>query len=860
MPVLSDEQELFVRKALEGSNLLCDACIGSGKTTAIQALCNRLDASKRVLYLTYNRLLKIDAQNKINAPHTFVTNYHGFAGTYISRAGVSCGKSDVIQAFNRVHPRLDRYDVLIMDEYQDIEQEMADMLLYIKECNPGIQIIAVGDMDQKIYDKTTLNVPSFMHRFLGEHFPMEFTKCFRLSADIAASLGRVWNKTIIGVNDTCKVGRMNKYEALKLLARLDPKDVLCLGARTGIMADTLNMLESRFPDRYNKQTVYASIRDNDSGGSTRPTEDSAIFTTFDSSKGLERKVCIIFDYTLDYWYTRVNQPDADYTIIRNIFLVAASRGKEMIVFVEPASSDSIPLTWNDISTPPVNQKSEFRDLDMSDMFSFRYKEDVEDCYSLIKVKKLRPAGDVIDIPDHDGLIDLSPCIGIYQEAMFFKGYDIDKEIEMFFANHDDKDFLRCDTDGWGLPKKILYLMMLETGQRRYSEQVELSFANETAAEEITKRLSAVFTYDEDVQRQCSLAFSKCYQGKTALEARGIADVVKDDTVYELKFISGVTHEHLLQCASYMVALGLKKGVLWNIKDGEMLGITIPDRRAFMDAVARTITKGRLTSYHLPIGEAPLPLMPAEETDTQDVPGKPVKRKKEEACGGSSLAAELEKEELKRAVEKEPAPVVNILHPVNVEVPRVAVIDTETNWKNDIMSIGMIIMDMPTPTTPARPQSGFYGVINPAYTMGGAFSNKLFYGKMYDSKPKRIFTRAQAIKRMEALMTEHHVTTILAYNATFDKSHLPELEGYTWCDIMKIAAYKQYNPIIEKLKIPCSKSGRIKAGYGVEPMLQMLSGDRSYREIHNAYYDAYDECRIVGYLAKELSVYIDHAKV
>lgn len=32
---LSDEQQMFIDKALAGHNILVDACIGSGKTTAI---------------------------------------------------------------------------------------------------------------------------------------------------------------------------------------------------------------------------------------------------------------------------------------------------------------------------------------------------------------------------------------------------------------------------------------------------------------------------------------------------------------------------------------------------------------------------------------------------------------------------------------------------------------------------------------------------------------------------------------------------------------------------------------------------------------------------------------------------------
>ena len=66
--------------------------------------------------------------------------------------------------------------MLIIDEYQDIELELAQMLDYIKYRNPGMQIIAVGDMQQKIYDKTTLDVPSFINNFLEEYELLELSE------------------------------------------------------------------------------------------------------------------------------------------------------------------------------------------------------------------------------------------------------------------------------------------------------------------------------------------------------------------------------------------------------------------------------------------------------------------------------------------------------------------------------------------------------------------------------------------------------------------------------------------------------------------------------------------------------------
>lgn len=86
---LSSEQNEFITEALDGKNILVDACIGSGKTTSIQQLCNAFPPDKRILYLTYNRLLKLDAQAKIKSSNTTVTNYHGFAMGVLRKANIT---------------------------------------------------------------------------------------------------------------------------------------------------------------------------------------------------------------------------------------------------------------------------------------------------------------------------------------------------------------------------------------------------------------------------------------------------------------------------------------------------------------------------------------------------------------------------------------------------------------------------------------------------------------------------------------------------------------------------------------------------------------------------------------------------
>ena len=93
---LTTEQQTFIQQALNGYNILVEACVGSGKTTAIQTLCNFYPPEKHILYLTYNKLLKLDAQSRILRPNVKVTNYHGFAYGELVMHGIRPGVSDTI--------------------------------------------------------------------------------------------------------------------------------------------------------------------------------------------------------------------------------------------------------------------------------------------------------------------------------------------------------------------------------------------------------------------------------------------------------------------------------------------------------------------------------------------------------------------------------------------------------------------------------------------------------------------------------------------------------------------------------------------------------------------------------------------
>lgn len=169
----------------------------------------------------------------------------------------------------------------------------------------------------------------------------------------------------------------------------------------------------------------------------------------------------------------------------------------------------------------------------------------------------------------------------------------------------------------------------------------------------------------------------------------------------------------------------------------------------------------------------------------------------------------------------------------------AVIDTETNWADQVMSIGTVIADMDTfEVIEAR-----YHILPLECQIGGMYEATLFI----ETPVKPILcTRVEAIADLCSWLRKHDVHGMFAYNACFDRNHLPELRDFDWYDIMRLAAYKQHNP-----KIPatadCCSTGRLKRGYGVEPMLRLLSGKYTYCESHNALHDAMDELEIMKLL-------------
>lgn len=584
---LTSEQARVIEELEKGNSVVVDSCIGSGKTLVIQEVCNHFPGN-RILYLTYNRLLKLDAQEKILNRNTTVQNYHGFVYSYLSRRNLRCSPEKQIKTFlERCSDIPLVYDIICIDEYQDLEEDTADLLLHISQECPRAKWVFVGDMSQKIYDKTKIDVyKDCIDKILPEYTPVQFTKCFRISAEHANMLSNIWEKKIDGVNEDCNVAYTSSFsDILDLLDQNDNKDILILGPRYGLTPEIVNMLERHDPNKYNKSNVWTSIRDRDENTQIQP--NSLIVTTYDGCKGMERKVCVVIDWHNQHYKARVEKPFADKQIITNLFCVAASRGKGNILFyIDPSAKSSHFFNKADLATSFTQQ---LPDYNPSSMFDFKFQSDLEDCMKYLTIEDI-PQEDTSEIItlDRDENIDLTPCVGMYQEINFFKNFSFEVALDQYEntpINSRIKAFIR-GLSSLTHEQMALTLASLNTQLFRYIAQATDKFISESEATRLYERIQTKLNpKSTNIQVRCHKVSSFTVSGRI--------DYVDEGKIpWELKFVSRFTYQHYLQAAMYTIMYGSSYAYLWNTKHNQLAKVSVRDVDEFLDQVYKTITLGR----------------------------------------------------------------------------------------------------------------------------------------------------------------------------------------------------------------------------------------------------------------------------
>ena len=122
LPNISLEQQNIINLLKQQNNVIVEAIAGSGKTTSNLFIAKSFSGSN-ILLLTYNAKLKIETRDKItslNINNIETHSYHSFCVKYYNNKAYTDTEILKIIANNSNLKKVINYDIIILDEIQDI--------------------------------------------------------------------------------------------------------------------------------------------------------------------------------------------------------------------------------------------------------------------------------------------------------------------------------------------------------------------------------------------------------------------------------------------------------------------------------------------------------------------------------------------------------------------------------------------------------------------------------------------------------------------------------------------------------------------------------------------------------------------
>ena len=157
-PQASSEQ-LAVVDALSNCNALVNSVAGSGKTTTALHVARKY-WNQKILLLTYNRRLKEETRNLAwikGLLNLEVHSYHAMGYLYYNKNCFrDCGLREVVQNDSRPTIILTKYDIIIIDEAQDMTMLLFSFIQKLlrdigENENYCPKLLLIGDINQEIF-------------------------------------------------------------------------------------------------------------------------------------------------------------------------------------------------------------------------------------------------------------------------------------------------------------------------------------------------------------------------------------------------------------------------------------------------------------------------------------------------------------------------------------------------------------------------------------------------------------------------------------------------------------------------------------------------------------------------------------
>jgi superfamily I DNA/RNA helicase len=363
LPAPDAEQQAIIDVIKTGENVIVNAVAGSGKTTTTLNFALQ-NPDINILLITYNAFLRhetIVRLAKYNIENIEAHTYHSCATKYYTLCINDGDMKKIIN--NNLQPLMHiHHNIIIIDETQD---QCPDYYKFLRKlCNDSgnkFQIIIMGDENQVVYkvrqaDCRFLKLANKIWSDFGEFTQMHLKTSYRLTKQIAKFI----NKFMLGENRivATKNGPSVKYlhcNAFKnpILWLRDifnerkykPDDIFILAPSLKGNQSPVKKLENlivEYNENHpeNKYLVNYPPSDN-SELKSKDIEGKIVFSTFNSSKGRERKLVILFSF--DESYYKYNAKNEDPRRCPDVFYVAASRAIEELIVIHHNQNNRIPF-------------------------------------------------------------------------------------------------------------------------------------------------------------------------------------------------------------------------------------------------------------------------------------------------------------------------------------------------------------------------------------------------------------------------------------------------------------------------------------------------------------------------------------
>lgn len=602
---ISNEQQNIIFELSEEHNVIVDSVAGSGKTTSILHIAHQFP-TKKILLLTYNARLKEETRNKKreqNLENLEVHSYHSFGVKYYLNTCFTDTEIDIIVKKDLLRLKAFNYDIIVLDEAQDISPLLFHLICKIVKDNGNdkAKICIFGDERQSIFDfnKADQRFITFADKIFSFNTFLwkrcKLTQSFRCTNEMCEFINNcLYKESFIFSNKRgvkpryiiCDTFGSEIIEILKYymyVLKYPATEIFILAPSVKSDKSPVRQLENQIKRELPDIPVFVPVND-EAKLDNDVLAGKLVFSTFHQTKGLERKVVIAFNFDNSYFlfYKKENDPN----VCPNELYVATTRASEHLVLLHHFQNDYLPFVnkenikeYCDVTEMKIkSQKSSKDKFDtaVTDMVAHLPQEVLDESYQYLDVITVREKKEPIDIPTKikqtyenglEGFESVSEITGIaipsYYEYLTKGKMTIFTERKssgcLIQLDDEDKDpsdeiedSIRLDSI---TPEQLLYIAnkynSIRTGY--LYKFCQITNYNWLSKENLQKGIDNLNTLKISKKAAFEVPFS--IENQVELLNRrllGVFDCIDvDERVFEFKCVQQLTKEHCLQLATYM---------------------------------------------------------------------------------------------------------------------------------------------------------------------------------------------------------------------------------------------------------------------------------------------------------------------